>query len=739
MSLPKGLNREDVKKNAENPHVLRGLAVLFAFPLLVLALLGAQRAFAADPPATNALAQSDHYCVACHSENDPRVSAPLDWGGGLTHAQLSPCPAVQQLAQEIAYTDQAFDAIANGQNSLAMRGMPMASIDQRVLAREESLPRLFETSYRTVDAGVNEARAFRYQLNKTYAQVQSERGAWTTNVLLVVGILVTLFLLASLAWGYANTRNLKSSVPRVGPWSALFILLVFIVFALPIFNPPAESADVATPAGLERQTALDAATRAAVSAENESAKAWELAQLSAAWSPLGAGQAQLALTAAYSATNELALNADAYWGAARALEESAVTWNKAPGAAPPVVQRVAVDAGRVWAYPAMADEIVATDSRRARGLLQTALSRAAQEPDPYFRALDLKKIAVAYAQLDPAQADAVANQIEDPFIRAWAFRELGQFNDAAVSARQISDMYLRGWALRAIGVAAQDTALLNEALTLAQTLTDPTARAYALADLAAAFDETNPARAAELADSIAPAAHAARAYAFLRLGRFSDAWSESQKLDGFERSRAQDEIVAAWARTSPNDALAAAQDIRDPFWRAQAQRTVVAALAPTDAARARDLARGITIPFAQVQALTEIGRATRDTASFQEAASLADQLHDPYPLCDLIAAWAPLEPPKALVLVDKLDRESDRAQALLAVALALASSDHAQANAVFDRAVKQAKAARLFGDALYSSELLRELGTRYAAVDSAKAAEAFQDALDATEKVTTGF
>ncbi|MBI4789146.1 MAG: hypothetical protein HY782_19110, partial [Chloroflexi bacterium] len=243
------------------------LGITFVVLIGVALVLAAAPAFAADPPATADLARADHYCIACHSANDARLANPFAWDGRIARAALSPCPTVRQLRQEMAFTDDAFDAIRNG---------GISDLEARLLAREESLPRLLETPYRTVDAGVNDMRAFRYQLNKTYAQAQAARDSYTMQVVLVVGVLVTLFLLASLAWGLWNTRHL--SVPifrgfRMGIGAFVFVLIVFAVFVLPLFNPPAQS-EAATAADLERQAALDTATRAAVSAENLSAKAW---------------------------------------------------------------------------------------------------------------------------------------------------------------------------------------------------------------------------------------------------------------------------------------------------------------------------------------------------------------------------------------------------------------------------------------------------------------------------------
>jgi hypothetical protein len=723
----------------QRSSVLCPLSFVLGLCLFTLAVLWlAAPALAADPPATAGLSHTDHYCIACHSANDPRLNAPLAWNGDPTRDALSPCPTVRELRDELAYTDAAFDAIANGARDLASSGISTTTLDARLLAREESFPRVVETSYRTVDAGVGAARAFRYQLNKTYTQVQSDRRAWMANVMLIVGIVVTLFLLASLAWGWWNTRHLQVNILRsfrLGIGALLFVLIVFVIFALPIFNPPTQT-EAATAADLTRQSALDAATRAAVSAENLSARAWEISRL-AAVSP--AGSRPSVVDTALSTTHELETNFDAYWGSARALEESAVTWDKAADAAPPLVHRLEVAASRAWAYAAMADELAATNPVSATALLNTALARTQKNSDPYFRDLDLKKIAVAWLPLNRAQAIATANRIADPFLRAWALREIGQFDSAAASARQVSDPYQRAFALREIAVASKNPAWLNEALTIAQTL-PALARAYALADLAAAWQPFDANQAARVANSIAPQFPDARASAFRHIGRFADAWTELAELKpGFEQSRAQDELVAAWARVSPNDALTAAPQIRDPFLRAEAQRAAIAALARSDAARARDLANALPIPFVRAQALTDVARVTRDAATFEQAAALADDLHDPYPLRDLVMAWAPVEPTRALALVDKLDQETERAQALLAVALALAPTDHAQANAVFDRAVRQAQAARVLGDPLYSAELLRELGMRYATVDAAKANEAFSAALDAAQRVTTAF
>ncbi len=711
--------------------------VLFVASIPALATPAA----ASDPPALSAFSGAGHYCVSCHAPDDARLTNALAWNGAIGRASLSPCPTVQQLRWELAYTDDAFDAIGRAESDLGARDAATSNLARLTLARAESYPRLVETSYRSVDAGLNEIRSARFQLNKSYMATQSERSTRTNNVMLIVGLAVTLFLAISLAWGYRNTRGAQGPARhwlRPEPLGASFVFLVFGIFALPLFNPPVQS-DTSTAAALARQTALDAGTKAATSAENESAKAWQLARLAGTWARVNGSSASTAWTEAVSATKELETNADAYWGRVRTLEEAAVGWEQAPEAAGPVVQRIQVAASTAWAHAAMAGEFAAVDRARATELLAAALARAQKNADPDTRAFDLKVISVAWSMIDKAKGETIAGQIDDPFIRAWAWRELGRFDQAAASARQVDDANRRTFALREIAVAAANASLLNEAQTVAQALPDP-ARAYALSDLAVAWAPIDAGQAGKTAGSIAVKYPDARAVAYRGIGLYDQAWREIARLDaGFEQGRAQAGVIAAWARVSPDQALAAAKTMQEPYWSAQAQRAIAAEYGKSDVRRALDLAQAIPVVSARVQALADIARESRDPSAFQQAAAGAQQLRDPYPLRDLVIAWAPVDASGALALVDQLDRESDRAQALLAIALALAPVDRDQANAVFDRALKQAQGARLRGDSYYATELLRTLGERYASVDAARAAAAFNAALDVARKVSTAF
>lgn len=729
--------------------------------ILALAVLGPLFVvYAEEPPAATRLAQTSQYCVACHLESDPRLSAPLAWQGGLERAWLSPCPVYAQLQQEAAYTDQAFDAVTAGIVALQARRMDTAAIEQRLLARQESLPRLLGGSYRTLDAAVNEARSVRYQANKVYAQVQDTNTVWRRRAMLAVGLLLTAFLLLSLAWGYRNTQTRLAAGRRLTLTLSFIALpvLAFVLFSLPLFNVTMTDDTVSTPEDLARQTALDDTTRATTAAETLAGRAWQLGRLAAAWSPFDKNAASVAISAAVSSSQQLAANSAAYWGQARSVEESAVTWQKAPQAAAPAAQRLDAAAARTWGEAALAAEILPLDTQQALDLLQSATDTALSRPASYFRDMDLKVAAVAWSANGADNAVAVANEIGDPFVRAWALREIaGQakqpalFAQAVAAAQRVSSSYLKATALREIYTLYKNPDRLAEALAAAQALpAGSPERAWALSDLAIVSGPADLVQARGLVEGIEPAYAAARAAGYAGLARatsnaglYAQACAELEKLpNAMERHRAQAELARAWGQAAPMDALAAAGKIGDPFWRAWAQVGAAVAPAGVDLARATETERAIGVPVARIEALAGIGAARAGAndkagaaASFAEAASLAGKLRDPYVLRDLAVAWAQVEPEEALKLVDKLEREGDKALALLAIAEAM--PDRAQAKAVYERALKQAQAARQRGDPLYATELLLVFGRRYSSVDAAMAAPAFAAALEAAGKVNT--
>src|SRR5574340_968982 len=156
----------------------------------------------------------------------------------------------------------------------------------------------------------------------------------------------------------------------------------------------------------------------------------------------------------------------------------------------------------------------------------------------------MRGAAMAWAEIDPMQAESVAAMIHDPAIRAWTQRETAAetgekslFDAAADSARLVADPVQRARALREIAVASGNAGLFDEALAALDGVEGP-ALAYALADLAAASGN------GELVESIGPGFPDALAYALFRLGDYQAAWDVSTNIqDPIEQSRARAAIA----------------------------------------------------------------------------------------------------------------------------------------------------------------------------------------------------
>ena len=184
--------------------------------------------------------------------------------------------------------------------------------------------------------------------------------------------------------------------------------------------------------------------------------------------------------------------------------------------------------------------------------------------------------------------------------------------------------------------------------------------------------------------------------------------------DPFDRGRAQAVIAGAWGHAD------AAQQIVDPTMRDLALRDV--AVANEDAA----LASSIESPYYRVQALTALGQ-------YQAAFEAAEELSDTYPLRALAVAWAETDPLAALAVVDKMDREADKAEAMRAIAVA--TGDEAD----FERALNLALAARIRGNALAPAEASLDLGRAFAPTDVTKSEAAFVQAYEVAERISTKY
>ena len=236
----------------------------------------------------------------------------------------------------------------------------------------------------------------------------------------------------------------------------------------------------------------------------------------------------------------------------------------------------------------------------------------------------------------------------------------------------------RAHALGEIGMASGDSALFDEALSALDSL-NGAKLAYALSDLAVASGNVS------LVEKIDPAYPDARASALLRLGEYPSAWEAAADIaDPYEQARAQAAIATVWGNAD------AATRITIPLYRDLALRDVIRKTGDAT------LVDSISSTYYKVQALTSLG-------DYESASQLAGDLGDAYPLVELALALADQDPQAALVLVDEMNREADKAVVLRAVAAA------SQDQELIERAQGMALAARVRGDSLAPTQALLDL------------------------------
>jgi hypothetical protein len=302
--------------------------------------------------------------------------------------------------------------------------------------------------------------------------------------------------------------------------------------------------------------------------------------------------------------------------------------------------------------------------------------------------------------------------IRDPAIRSWTLREVAVLTRdtsaltlAADAAREVQDPVQRTLALRATAVASGDQSLFKEALASLEGVTGAPL-AYALSDLAVASGDHS------LVERIDPAYADARTAALLGLGEQQAAWEAAGGIgDPYDQARAQAAIAAA----SVNADLS--RQIEVPLYRDLALRDVIRKSGDVS------LTDSIQSGYYKVQALTALG----DTqAAFQLAGGLADS----YPLVDLSAALAAADSQAVLSLLEKMDRESDKAVALRAIAVA--SRDQA----LFEQAQSMAVAARVRGDALAPAEASLALAEALWTIDPVSAQSALQRGYEVAQRIS---
>jgi hypothetical protein len=686
---------------------------------LVLAALPAQ---ADTPPAAPQMApaQPGNYCVGCHTPGDSRLADVLAWKGSIDREVVSSCVAASRLHEQVYYAERMFLAIDHARADVAGQAN-VSKLDAQVAADRQTYGRLLDAPVTSLDAVSSQAQVLSYQLGKRYTALNQARVALEQQRVLLVAGLLTLAVLISLGWGLRNTLRFnpirKVSLggwPRRSVKAGLFAVFIFALFSLPIFRIPSAPVAAVSEEEQARQTALDTASRTADVADRALARAWMLARVGAAWQGLNPQQAATALNAALAAADEAQINGSALWGEAQAAWEGTLGSQASQEQAGLMAARLDAVNSRAWSLRLIAADWGAVDRTREEKLLEQALAIAQGNPSIYGD-LDVRAIAVTWAAIDPARGLAVAGQVRDPGLRAWGLWEVAgitgnqaAYDQAAQAARQVTDPVARARSLREVAARSGRTSLFQEALAALDGV-QGAPLAYALGDLAAASGD--PAIAARI-DSAYPDARAAALY---RLGRFEEAWSAAGQIaDPFDRARAQAAIAGAWGNAD------AARQIAEPGLRDRALRDV--AVARQDAA----LAQGIESSYYRVQALTALGQ-------YQAALAEAGNLGDTYPLRALAVALAGSDPQAALALVDKMDREVDKAEALRAIAAATGDPD------TFNQALAMALAARLSGDALAPAQASLALAQAFQAMDKSKAEAAFVQAYDAAQHISVKY
>jgi hypothetical protein len=703
--------------------LIAGGLLLFALGLMAAALLTAVPVRAVTPSASPqvAPAQPGNYCTGCHTPGDGRLEDVMAWKGSIDREVVSGCLAASQVHQEVYYAERLFLAIDRARADVAGRA-DVSKLDAQVAADRQAYGRLLDTPVTSLDAVSSQAQTLDYQLGKRYTALNQMRTALNQQRVLLVAGLLTLALLISLGWGLRNTlrfspiRRLSSGDGwlRRGVKAGLFAVLVFALFSLPIFYVPSQPVAALSAEDQVRQTALDTASHVADVADRALARAWMLARVGAGWESLDPQQAETALAAALTAAGAVQSDDFALWGEAQAAREGTLGSQAYQDQAELMAARLDAANTRAWALRLIAADWGTVDRARAEKVLEQALAMAQSNPSIYGD-LDVRSIAVTWAAIDPARGLAIAGQVRDPGLRAWGLWEVAGitgdtavYDQAAQAARQVADPVARARSLREVAVHSGQSSLFQEALAALDEV-QGASMAYALGDLAAASGD--PAIAARI-DPVYPDAQAAALY---RLGRFEEAWNAAGQIaDPFDRARAQAAIAGAWGNAD------AARQIAEPGLRDRALRDV--AIAEKDVA----LAQGIASPYYRVQALTALGE-------YQAALTEADKLSDTYPLRALAVALAAHDPQAALALVDKMDREVDKAEALRAVAAASGDPD------TFNQALAMALAARVSGDALAPAQASLALAQAFLPVDKSKAEAAFAQAYDVAQRISVKY
>ncbi len=689
-----------------------------------------------------------NYCLECHTTTPTRaldVLRPVEW------ARDIPCDTLRKAYEGVWQTDTLIAAFQNAQNDVRAAGIDTSTPARRLNAQRVIAERFTRDETISLATITNRYQAARFQMNKAYAAMNEARAERDRAFIVIAVALATLFVLSGIVIGWRHTTRGKGrAATSRAAWvlTAASMLIVFGLFASPLFAfaPP-----LPTPTEEEtaRQAAVDQATRVSDAIARASVQSWVLGRIGAQWHALDKTQANAAYTDALTVAHDKRASLAAYWGQLQALRESAVTWNAATqDLAVFRADKIETAALQTWQYRAIANEWLAVDQARAAEALQLALNSISNPQSP-ISDWELRALAVTWSKLDAARANELMARVSDPFLRAWGWREMGQFDKATQAAREVPLPYDRAWALREIARASGNVALLNDALDAATKIEHAETRAYAFADIAIVWSTKDDAKSREIIAKIPETYAEARALAWRGAGQatrdanraresFTRALAEAQKIgDAYKTAKFTAAIAADLARVDAAGALDVASKVTDAVLRDQAYRDIAIAT------NSLDVAAKITTPTFRVQALTALGAKANDKAQaakyFQDAFALADKVEDVAVLRDLAIAWATLDARAALAVVDKLEDAADKVAALQAIAVELAKTDKQQSAQVFDRAVNLAKSVRVRGESFASARALASLASSYATIDATRANQAFTAALESAKRVNVKY
>jgi hypothetical protein len=653
-----------------------------------------------------------NYCVSCHLADDPHLSTATEWKGGIAREVNSPCPAATAIHEELYYTERLLLMIDRAQVEV---GALPEKTQSRLDGYTQRYSRMLDIPVTSLDAFVSEAQTARYQMNKAYTALNQMAQAEKQRTVLIYAAVITLIVIGSLAWGLYNTRAVRAgtvSKSWATFWRVVFVLAVLVFFALPIFRVPAVEMMMTTDEQQEAQATLDTAQRAADAADRAQARAWMLARVGTAWNEADEAQAQTLLEESLLALETARENETALWGQSLAVQEVTVGTKVEMESADLIAADLNAARGRAWALPLIAIEWNKIDPVKAAALLDVE-HESLKSQDGLYRDLQLRGLALAWAEVDAAKATPTTAQIDDPLLRAWTYRELAVlvynqtlFDYATEAAREIEDAGQRAYALGEIARVSGESTLFGEALAALESLTGAKL-AYAMSDLAVASDDVS------LVENIDPAYPDASASALLRLGEYRPAWESSVDIvDSYEQARAQAAIAAAWGNAD------AATRITVPLYHDMALRDVIQKTGDAT------LVDSISSTYYKVQALTALG-------DYASASQLAGDLGDAYPLVELAVALVKTDPQAALTLVDEMDRETDKAVALRAIAVA------SQDQTLIEQAQGMALAARVRGNSLAPTQTLLDLADALWALDTTSAETVLAQAYEAAQRITT--